>query len=66
MNECICGEQALYFCRSCLVAICKKHKIVHETRRKSQHLYEKLGMKLTIQQIEKNCRQYITKNQGSK
>ena len=35
------------------MAICKKHKIVHETRMKSQHFYEKLGMKLTIQQIEK-------------
>ena len=53
MRKCFCGQRASYFCRPCLTAICKYDKMVHETSNIQEHIYEKLGKKLSAQQFEK-------------
>ena len=52
MKSCVCGKQALYFCRSCLLSICKEHKITYEKENQSSHIFDKL-QKLTLRQISK-------------
>ena len=51
MNECVCGERSYYFCESCQAAICKEHKILHEKGRRREHIFKKLGKRLTAQQL---------------
>ena len=41
------------FCNSCQVAICKYHKILHEKRSQREHIFQKLGKKLTTKQLAK-------------
>ena len=53
MKECICGNRALYFNRLHRTAVCKIHKTLHEEGKLREHIYEKLGQKLTAQRLAK-------------
>ena len=53
MSECICGERAYYFCESCKVAVCKEHKVLHESGKQRDHNFKKLGKKFTIEELAK-------------
>ena len=58
---CHCGKNSYYLCRSCNDTFCKEHKIAHEKGKQREHIFEKLGRKITIQQVEK-----IVENLSSK
>ena len=45
MNGCVCGVRE--------VALYKKHRALHEERTYREHIYEKLGQKLTAQRFDK-------------
>ena len=51
MKDCVCGNQSVYFCKSHQTAVCKEHRAMHEEGEQGDHIYEKLGPKLTIQDI---------------
>ena len=53
MKDCVCGDRALYFCKTHKAAVCKKHKALHEEGKQRDHIYEKLGQKLTAQRLAK-------------
>ena len=53
MKKCICGADASYLCRPCLVAVCKNHKVVHQERKNRDHTFETLKKHLSTQQIKK-------------
>ena len=46
MRDCICGDRAVYLCKPCQEAVCKKHRALHEEGKQREHFYEKLGQKL--------------------
>ena len=50
---CVCGDRAVYFCKSHQVYFCKIDKDLHEKKNKREHIYEKLGKKLTSQRLAK-------------
>ena len=47
MEECLCGEKAVYVCKPCKAMFCKVHRIVHEEGKQRVHIFEKIGKKLT-------------------
>ena len=51
MEDCFCGERAWYFCRPCRYFLCKKHKKKHQLVQQKIHVFEKLGIKLTPEQM---------------
>ena len=51
MNDCICGDRALYLCKPHQEALCKNHKSMHEEGNQSEHIYEKLGNKLSAKRL---------------
>ena len=53
MKFCVCGNRALYFCKSHKVDVCNKHKAMHEKGKQKDHIYEKLGHKLTAEELVK-------------
>ena len=53
MKDCVCGDRAVYLCKSHRVAVCKKHRALHEEGEQREHIYEKLGQKLTAQRLAK-------------
>ena len=53
MKECMCGNRALYFHKPSQTAVCKIHKTLHEEGKQREHIYEKLGQKLTAQRLAK-------------
>ena len=53
MKDCICGNRALYFCKPHQVAVCKKHKVLHEEGNEREHINEKFGQNLTAQRLAK-------------
>ena len=53
MKDCFCGDPAFYFCKTHDAAVCKKHKALHEEGKQKDHIYEKLGQKLTAQRLAK-------------
>ena len=46
MEECLCGEKAVYVCKPCKAMFCKVHRIVHEEGKQRVHIFEKIGKKL--------------------
>ena len=42
-----------YFCKAHKIAVCKKHKALHDEGKQQDHIYEKLGQKLTAQRLAK-------------
>ena len=53
MEECVCGEQAVYICKPCQVPVCEYHKAIHEKGKEIEHIFEKLGQKLSPKKIAK-------------
>ena len=53
MKDCVCGDRALYFCKSHQAAVCKKHKAIHEEGEEREHIYENFGQKLTAERLAK-------------
>ena len=51
MKDCVCGDRALYLCKPHRAAICKRHRVLHEEGKQGEHIYEKLGQKLTGQRL---------------
>ena len=51
IKECICGQRAFYFCRPCEAVACKEHKAAHEKGSQRKHAFEKIGEKLSAEQI---------------
>ena len=50
---CVCGKQALYFCKGHPAAFCKKHRALHEEESQGEHIYERFGQKFTAQRLAK-------------
>ena len=42
-----------YFCKVHKIAVCKKHKALHDEGKQQVHISEKLGQKLTAQRLAK-------------
>ena len=53
MKDCVCGDRALYFCKTHKVAVYKKHKALHEEEKRKNQIYDKLEQKLTAQSLAK-------------
>ena len=53
MKDCACGDRALYLCKPHQAALCKNHRVLHEGGKQGEHIYEKLGQKLTAQRLAK-------------
>ena len=51
MKECVCGEPGIYLCQPCQVIVCNEHKTMHEKGKQRAHIFDKLGKKLTTQQL---------------
>ena len=52
-KDCVCGVRGVYFCKSHQVALYRKHRALHEEQTYREHIYEKLGQKLTAQRFAK-------------
>ena len=61
MKDCVCGNRAVYFCKSHQVAVCKIHRALHEEGKQRDHIYEKLGKKLTSQKLAKIVESLLSK-----
>ena len=53
MKICICGEQAEFYCRPCLTAVCNTHKLVHEEEKERIHVFETVRERLPTEKIHK-------------
>ena len=61
MKDCVCGNRAVYFCQSHQAAVCKIHRALHEEGKQRDHIYEKLGKKLTAQKLAKIVESLLSK-----
>ena len=62
MKYCVCGDRALYFCKSHQAAVCNKHKPMHEEGKEREHIYEEFGQMLTTQRRAKIVDSLLSKD----